>query len=32
MKFIATDVADSTEKLIGKANAQLLKSGFAMDP
>ena len=32
MKLIATDVSDTTQKMIGKANAQLDKPGFAIDP
>jgi hypothetical protein len=30
MKFIATDVTDTKERMIGKASAQLGKPGFAI--
>jgi hypothetical protein len=32
MKFIATDVSDTREKMTDKASAQLGKPGFAIDP
>ena len=31
MKFIATDVSDTREKMVGMASAQLEHQGFAVD-
>ena len=32
MKFIATDVLDTQQKMMARATAQLEKPGFAIDP